>query len=66
MFWGKERRGRERERKGAHHILHTDVNLSIAIEGAVEADDMRRIAFMKNFQFAYNLTSYGWFHFQMD
>lgn len=33
----------------AHHIFHTDIDLSFAIEGAVKADNMWRIAFVKNF-----------------
>lgn len=50
----------------SHHVLHTDADLSIAVEGAIEAHNIGRVAFMQDLQFSDNLVSDGRFDFQVD
>jgi len=50
----------------AHHILHTYADFSVTIESAVETDDIRRVAFVKDHQFTDDLISYGWLNLQVD
>lgn len=47
-------------------MLHTDADLSIAVEGAIEAHNIGRVAFMQDLQFSDNLVSDGRFDFQVD
>lgn len=47
-------------------MLHTDADLSIAVEGPIKAHNIGRVAFMQDLQLSDNLVSDGRFDFQVD
>lgn len=50
----------------AHHVLHADTDLSIAVEGPVEAHDVGRVAFMQHLQLSDDLVPDGRLNLQVD
>lgn len=47
-------------------MLHADADFSIAVEGAVEAHDVRGIALMEHLQLSNDLVPDGGFDLQVD
>lgn len=47
-------------------MLHADADLAVAVEGAVEAHDVGRIALMEHLQLSNDLVPDGWFDLQVD
>lgn len=47
-------------------MLHADADLSVAVEGAVEANDVGGIAFVEHLQLSNDLVPNGWFDLQVD
>lgn len=47
-------------------MLHTDTDLSIAVESSIEAHYVGRVTLMQDLQLTNNLVPDGWFDFQMN
>lgn len=47
-------------------MLHADADLAVAVEGPVEAHDVRRVALMENLQLPYDLVPDGRFDLQVN
>lgn len=47
-------------------MLHADADLSVAVEGAVEANDVGGIAFVEHLQLSNDLVPNGGFDLQVD
>ena len=50
----------------SYHILHTDTNFSITIEGPVEAHDVGGVTLVQHLQFPDDLVPDGWFDLEVD
>lgn len=50
----------------AHHVLHADTDLSIAVEGPVEAHDVGRVTLMEHLQLSDDLVPDGRLNLQVD
>ena len=50
----------------SHHVLHTDTDLPITIEGSIEAHNVGGIALMQHLQLSDDLVSDGGLDFQVD
>lgn len=49
-----------------HHVLHAYADLAVAIEGPVEAHDVRRVALVQHLQLADDLVPDGWLDLQVN
>lgn len=49
-----------------HHVLHADADLPVAVEGPVEAHDVRRVALVQHLQLADDLVPDGRLDLQVD
>lgn len=47
-------------------MFHANADLPVTVEGAVETDDVRRIALVKHLELPDNLVSYGRLDLQMN
>ena len=50
----------------AHHVLHTDADLSITVKSSIETHNVGRVAFMQHLQLSDDLVSDGRLYFQVD
>lgn len=49
-----------------HHVLHTDADLPIAVECAIETNNVGGVAFVKHLELTDNLVSDGRFDLQVN
>lgn len=50
----------------SHHVLHTNADLAVAVEGAVEAHDIWRVALVQDLKLSDDLVPDGGLNFQVD
>lgn len=50
----------------AHHVLHADADLPVAVEGPVEAHNVRGVALVQHLQLADDLVPDGWLDLQVN
>ena len=50
----------------AHHVLHADADLAVAVEGPVEAHNVRGVALMQHLQLSDDLVPDGRLDLQVD
>lgn len=60
--WGGRRPGPRR----THHVLHADADLAVAVEGPIEAHDIRGVTLMQHLQLTDDLVPDGWLDLQVD
>lgn len=48
------------------HVLHADADFAIAVESAIESDDVWRVALVQNHQFTNDLIANGRLYLQVD
>lgn len=49
-----------------YHVLHTDADLSITVEGPVKSHNIGRITLMQHLQLSDDLVPDGWLDLQVD
>lgn len=49
-----------------YHVLHTDANLSVTVEGPVKSHNVGRITLMQHLQLSDDLVPDSWLDLQVD
>lgn len=53
-------------RAQSYHILHAYVDISLAVEGSVEADYVRGVTLMQDLQLSHDGLPYLWLYLQVN